>query len=247
MKKPLTTNDRKKNIINSLNDKENPYSLCWTNHILKINYNSGITVKGFQNGVPQFKISKLKEEFSLPPIYSTAYQTKFGKFGFKTLSTFSNNYGNKSMSSFSKKNKTHYEKFYEHGKDENYNINNNNINYYYNNENNNNNENNVNNINENNNYENNNQIQFNVILSQFDKGKGNENNDDIKNENDELKKSNNSSKVIFNNYDGNYDVRNEKDYEKIKKQYEEQNLNMNNKPKKIESQLDEINENDEDI
>jgi hypothetical protein len=151
------------------------------------------------------------------------------------------------MSSFSKKNKTHYEKFYEHGKDENYNINNNNINYYYNNENNNNNENNVNNINENNNYQNNNQIQFNVILSQFDKGKGNENNDDIKNENDELKKNNNSSKVIFNNYDGNYDVRNEKDYEKIKKQYEEQNLNMNNKPKKIESQLDEINENDEDI
>ena len=55
MKKPITINDKRKNMINSLNDKENPYSLCWTNHILKINYNSGLTVKGFQNGFLNLK------------------------------------------------------------------------------------------------------------------------------------------------------------------------------------------------
>ena len=57
------------------------------------------------------------------------------------------------------------------------------------------------------------------------------------------KKKNDKIKFILNNYDGNYDVRNEKDYEKIKKQFEE---NSNIKPKKIENKLEEINENEED-
>ena len=62
----------------SLEDPTNPYSTRWVNRILKINYNVGLEVKSYQNGVPQFRIKKLKNKPVLPPVYNgkkTMYKT----------------------------------------------------------------------------------------------------------------------------------------------------------------------------
>ena len=44
-----------------MNDPKNPYSLFWPNKILGKNFNVGITVGGYLNGVPVIKLVKKKE------------------------------------------------------------------------------------------------------------------------------------------------------------------------------------------
>ena len=82
----------------------------------------------------------------------------------------------------------------------------------------------------------------------FDKNEKKKNsnklNENIK-ENEEEKKNYNPNTVsLFSNYDGKYDVRNEKDYEQIKKSIEERNNQT--VVQKVVKKLDEINENEED-
>ena len=48
-------------ILKILNDKANPYSNSWTNQILASRYQVNLKVNGFLNGIPQFKIKKLKD------------------------------------------------------------------------------------------------------------------------------------------------------------------------------------------
>ena len=218
-KKPLSRKLKKKQLIESLNDKNNPYSTFWPNYLLKVNYNSSLQVKGFQNGVPQLTIKKLNDEFFLPPINNNASQSKYSKFGFKTLSTFSNNY-KQNYSYSNQKSRTQYnQKFYDNEKNNNDNYNNNNEENY--------------NDNYNNNLKNNNNINYNIQEEKKENDNKEENNED---------NGNNNAKIIFNNYDGSYDVRNDDDYEIIKKQIEEKNQNQN--PKKLETKLDDINENE---
>jgi hypothetical protein len=50
-----------------MNDPRNPYSTFWSNKILKKQYNVGITVGRFCNGVPIIKLVKKKEK-DLPPL-----------------------------------------------------------------------------------------------------------------------------------------------------------------------------------
>ena len=146
--------NKEKIIINALNNKENPYSIYWPNNLLKINYNSNLEIKNFQNGIPQFKIIKLKEEYKLPPLIDNK-NYKFHKRGWKYL---------KNQSFKENKGKTHR------------------------------------------NSDKKNNIKFKLIFDFFDK----ENKHNIK-ENKTI--DHESNEVIFNNYDGNYDVRNEKKYD----------------------------------
>ena len=192
-KKNIIRKNKEKIIIEAINNKKNPYSVAWTNNYLKANYNSGLEIKGFNNGVPQFKINKLKEENNLPPIINIS-QNKFSQL-YKNLCTFTNNNKEEKNEKNVKEGKNNHHKI----KDK---------------------------------------IQFQFILNYFSDGNEKNNSKYSKEE-----KKNDEIKFIFNNYDGNYDVRNEKDYEKIKKQFEE---NSNIKPKKIENKLEEINENEED-
>ena len=78
--KKISRKEKQQLIIDSLNNPENPYSTVWSNKILKINYNVGLEVKGFQNGIPTFKIKRLKDEPNLLPIYNMT-QSKYGRFG----------------------------------------------------------------------------------------------------------------------------------------------------------------------
>ena len=65
-------------ILRILNDKANPYSNSWTNQILASRYQVNLKVNGFLNGVPQFKIKKLKD-CELPNIYYPS-STKVSKY-----------------------------------------------------------------------------------------------------------------------------------------------------------------------
>lgn len=65
-------------ILKILNDKANPYSNSWTNQILASRYQVNLKVKGFLNGIPQFKIKKLKD-CELPNIYYPS-STKVSKY-----------------------------------------------------------------------------------------------------------------------------------------------------------------------
>ena len=65
------------NMLRILNDKNNPYSNSWTNQILATRYQVNLQVNGFLNGVPQFKLHKIKDE--LPSLYSPG-STKNSKF-----------------------------------------------------------------------------------------------------------------------------------------------------------------------
>ena len=196
--KKNTRKERKEYMINSLKDPNNPYSNVWSNRILKINYNVSMEVKGFQNGIPLFRIKKLKEEPKIKPIYNMS-QSKYGRFGTYNDSTYNTNEKKEKKSQKEEK-------------------------------------------------KNNNNIKFDIILNHFDKNEKKKTNNEINEntkENEEEKKNNNSNTIsLFNNYDGKYDVRNEKDYEEIKKSIEERN-----NPtivQKVEKKLDEINENEED-
>ena len=190
--KKKTTKERKEYIINSLKDHNNPYSNVWTNKILKINYNVTMEVKGFQNGIPLFRIKKLKEEPKIKPIYNMS-QSKYGRFG-----EVNDNYNNKNNGK--RKSKKDEKK---------------------------------------------NNIKFDIILNHFDNNEKKKSNNKKNKKNKEEKKNNNSNAVsLFNNYDGKYDIRNEKDYEQIKKLIEERN-NQTQVQKEVKK-LDEINENEED-
>ena len=132
-------------------------------------------VKGFQNGIPLFRIKKLKEEPKIKPIYNMS-QSKYGRFGEVNDNYNYKNNGKRKSKKDEKKNN----------------------------------------------------IKFDIILNNFEK-----------------KKNNTSNTVsLFNNYDGKYDIRNEKDYEQIKKLIEERN-NQTQVQKEVKK-LDEINENEED-
>ncbi len=186
--------NKEKIIINALNNKENPYSIYWPNNLLKINYNSNLEIKNFQNGIPQFKIIKLKEEYKLPPLIDN----KNYKFHKRGLKYFINSPMNNQSLPEEYKGKTHR------------------------------------------NIDKKNNIKFKLIFDFFDK----ENKHNIK-ENNTI--NHESNEVIFNNYDGNYDVRNEKNYDEINKQIEERNFeNNNNNGKKKKRYLSQINENDEE-
>ena len=65
-------------ILKILNDKANPYSNSWTNQILASRYQVNLKVNGFLNGIPQFKIKKLKD-CELPNIYYPS-STKVSKY-----------------------------------------------------------------------------------------------------------------------------------------------------------------------
>ena len=65
-------------ILKILNDKANPYSNSWTNQILASRYQVNLKVNGFLNGIPQFKIKKLKD-CELPHIYYPS-STKVSKY-----------------------------------------------------------------------------------------------------------------------------------------------------------------------
>ena len=65
-------------ILKILNDKANPYSNSWTNQILSSRYQVNLKVNGFLNGIPQFKIKKLKD-CELPNIYYPS-STKVSKY-----------------------------------------------------------------------------------------------------------------------------------------------------------------------
>ena len=65
-------------ILKILNDKANPYSNSWTNQILASRYQVNLKVNGFLNGIPQFKIKKLKD-CELPHIYYHS-STKVSKY-----------------------------------------------------------------------------------------------------------------------------------------------------------------------
>ena len=56
-----TKEKKEQNILRILNDKNNPYSNLWTNQLLATRYRVNLKVDGFLNGVPQFKIHKLKD------------------------------------------------------------------------------------------------------------------------------------------------------------------------------------------
>ena len=189
----ISRKERKEKMINSLKDPNNPYSNVWTNRILKINYNVSMEVKGFQNGIPLFRIKKLKEEPKIKPLYNMT-QSKYGRFG----DLNDNIYKEKTNQKEKKK------------KDNN--------------------------------------IKFDILFNHFDKNEKKKNsnklNENIK-ENEEEKKNYNPNTVsLFSNYDGKYDVRNEKDYEQIKKSIEERNNQT--VVQKVVKKLDEINENEED-
>ena len=146
-------------------------------------------VKGFQNGIPLFRIKKLKEEPKIKPIYNMS-QSKYGRFGEVNDNYYNKNNGKRKSKKDEKKNN----------------------------------------------------IKFDIILNHFDNNEKKKSNNK---KNKEEKKNNNSNTVsLFNNYDGKYDIRNEKDYEQIKKLIEERN-NQTQVQKEVKK-LDEINENEED-
>ena len=49
-------------------DENNPYSVKWPSHMLKIGYNSGFYFDDYQDGVPILRLKKLKNKVILPPI-----------------------------------------------------------------------------------------------------------------------------------------------------------------------------------
>ena len=65
-------------ILKILNDKANPYSNSWTNQILASRYQVNLKVNGCLNGIPQYKIKKLKD-CELPNIYYPS-STKVSKY-----------------------------------------------------------------------------------------------------------------------------------------------------------------------
>ena len=59
--------EKKKKIINSLNDRGNPYSALFYNSILYNNYNVGLHYKELEQGVPYLRIKKINKK-ELPPL-----------------------------------------------------------------------------------------------------------------------------------------------------------------------------------
>ena len=58
---------KKKNIINSINDPSNPYSALFYNNVLYSNYKVGMHYINLEQGVPFLRIKKIKKA-SLPPL-----------------------------------------------------------------------------------------------------------------------------------------------------------------------------------
>lgn len=60
---------KKEDLINSLNDPDNPFSPNWINHVLKATYNLSIHYKKFSQGVPCLRVKKVNNiKYNLPII-----------------------------------------------------------------------------------------------------------------------------------------------------------------------------------